>query len=94
MRKFFTTPTFRRRSAQVSGAAAQCAYANFGTIVILRAKPFSTAFLLERYNYVQLSNYALTAHAHSRFFFNVQKYIIIYNTKCSTKNIIINKIVC
>ena len=42
MRKFLTTPTFHRRSAQVSAAAAQCAY---GTIVRLRAKPFSTAFI-------------------------------------------------
>ena len=44
MRKIFTTPTFRRRSAQVTAAQQRSAYANYGTIVRLRAKPFSTAF--------------------------------------------------
>ena len=33
--------------ASHSGAAAQCSYAKFGTIVRLRAKPFSTAFFDE-----------------------------------------------
>ena len=33
--------------ASHSGAAALCAYAKFGTIVRLRAKPFSIAFLMK-----------------------------------------------